>query len=300
MPSLVSMPTAGIPALGQIVAAGWVVVATDYSFAEKGGPHPYMIGVGEARAALDSVRAARKLPGLTLDTRTVVWGHSQGGHAALWTGIIGPSYAPELEILGVVAIAPTADLKSILAMNPAVDKWIGPYLARSYSRFYSDIAFESALRPEAVEAAREAVNLCAFIPASDPKRLDVLAQSFAGPALATATNRALATRLEQNAATGAIKAPLVIVQGLADSVVLPRASASYVEARCNTPGSNTAPPTAQAPKAIGKSIEYWTFPNADHLAIVLLGTPLDAPLAEWTRARFAGDPPPHRCIRKSL
>jgi hypothetical protein len=58
MPSLVSAPTLGIPALERIAAAGWVIVATDYSFTEKNGPHPYLIGEGEARAALDSVRAA--------------------------------------------------------------------------------------------------------------------------------------------------------------------------------------------------------------------------------------------------
>src|SRR5438132_1282053 len=61
MPSLMSAPTASIPGRDRIVMAGWVVVATDYSFAEKGGPHPYLIGEGEARAALDSVRAARRL-----------------------------------------------------------------------------------------------------------------------------------------------------------------------------------------------------------------------------------------------
>ena len=66
--------------------AGWVVIATDYSFAEKGGPHPYLIGEGEARAALDAVRAARQMSELTLDNHMVVWGYSQGGHAALWTG----------------------------------------------------------------------------------------------------------------------------------------------------------------------------------------------------------------------
>jgi hypothetical protein len=60
MPSLVSAPTAGIPAFNRIVRAGWVIVATNYSFAEKGGPHPYLIGEGEARAALDSVPPARR------------------------------------------------------------------------------------------------------------------------------------------------------------------------------------------------------------------------------------------------
>src|SRR2546429_9159274 len=104
MPSLFSAPSAGIPGRGRIVMAGWVVVETDYSFAEKGGPHPYLIGEGEARATLDSVRAARQLSELTLDQRMVVWGYSQGGHAALWTGIVGPRYAPDLEILGVAAI----------------------------------------------------------------------------------------------------------------------------------------------------------------------------------------------------
>src|SRR5438094_8661856 len=136
MPSLLSTPTNGIPERDRIVMAGWVVVATDYSFAEKGGPHPYLIGEGEARAALDSVRAARQMSELTLDKRMVVWGYSQGGHAALWTGIVGPRYAPDLELLGVAAIAPAANIKNILAMNVAVDKRFGPYLALSYSRFY--------------------------------------------------------------------------------------------------------------------------------------------------------------------
>src|SRR5262249_55854758 len=97
MPSLLSAASKGIPERTRIVKAGSGAGATDYSFAEKGGPPPYRSGEGEARAALDSVRAARQIPELTLDHRMVVWGYSQGGHAALWTGIIGPRYAPALE-----------------------------------------------------------------------------------------------------------------------------------------------------------------------------------------------------------
>src|SRR5256886_7875563 len=131
MPSLLSTPTKGIPERDRIVMAGSVVIAPDYSFAEKGGPNPYLIGEGEARATLDSVRAAQQMSELTLDKRMVVWGYSQGGHAALWTGIVGPRYAPDLEILGVVAIAPAANIKNILGMNVAMDKLLGPYLALS-------------------------------------------------------------------------------------------------------------------------------------------------------------------------
>src|SRR5258707_4660467 len=74
MPSLLSAPTKGVPERDRIVMAGWVVVATDYSFAEKGGPHPYLIGEGEARATLDSVRAAQQISELTLDKRMVILG----------------------------------------------------------------------------------------------------------------------------------------------------------------------------------------------------------------------------------
>jgi acetyl esterase/lipase len=162
MPSLLSAASKGIPERDRIVMAGWVVVATDYSFAEKDGPHPYLIGQGEARAALDSVRAARQMSELALDKRLVVWGHSQGGHAALWTGIVGPRYAPDLEVRGVAAIAPATDIKKILAMNVEVDKWFGPYLALSYSRFYPDITFEQAVRAEALDAARQIVNYVTF------------------------------------------------------------------------------------------------------------------------------------------
>ena len=41
---------------------------------------------------MDATRAARHIPELTLDNRTVVWGHSQGGRA-LETGILGPACA---------------------------------------------------------------------------------------------------------------------------------------------------------------------------------------------------------------
>ncbi len=232
MPSLLSAPAVGIPVLDRIVRAGWVIVATDYSFAEKGGPHPYLIGEGEARAALDSVRAARQMPELTLDPRTVVWGYSQGGHAALWTGIIGPRYAPEIEIAGVAAIAPGTNLLDIFAMNQGVDKRLGPYVALSYSRFYPDISFEQAVRPDALAAAREIAGLCGFLPEEEPVRAAALTATFEGPALATRSNPALAARLAQNGADHPIAAPVVIAQGAEDDVVPPAATAGYVEERC--------------------------------------------------------------------
>jgi pimeloyl-ACP methyl ester carboxylesterase len=284
MPSLLSTPTKGIPESDRIVMAGWVVVATDYSFAEKGGPHPYLIGEGEARATLDSVRAARQMSQLTLDKRIVVWGYSQGGHAALWTGIVGPRYAPNLEILGVAAIAPAANIENILAMNVEVDKRFGPYLALSYSRFYADITFERAIRPEALDAAHQIVNLCDSVPPEDSDRMEALAATFDGPALATSSNKALQARLEQNTPDGLIKAPVLIAQGLSDVVVPPAATDAYIEERCSA----------------DQRLEYWTFAGRDHFTIVLPGTPLEELLIKWTMARFANEPPASGCVHKSF
>ena len=282
MPSLLSAPSAGIPARDRIVKAGWVVVETDYSFAEKGGPHPYLIGEGEARAALDSVRAARQMSELTLDQRVVVWGYSQGGHAALWSGIVGPRYAPELEIVGVAAIAPAANIKNILEMSVAMDKRFGPYLALAYSRFYPDVIFEQAIRPEALAPARQMVNLCDFL--EDSERIESLTATFDGPALATSSNKALEARIDQNAANGLIKAPVVIAQGLSDNAVPAHATDAYVEERC----------------AAGQPLEYWTFAGRDHFTIVQPGTPFEELLISWTTARFAKEPQPSGCVHKSF
>jgi len=284
MPSLLSASTKGILERDRIVRAGWVVVATDYSFAEKGGPHPYLIGEGEARAALDSVRAARQMHELTLDKRMVVWGHSQGGHAALWTGIVGPRYAPDLEIVGVVAISPPTNIRNSLAMNVEVDKRFGPYLALSYSRFYPDITFEQALRPEALDAARQIVNLCNFLPPEDRERIEALAAKFDGPSLATSSNKALQARLEQNTPNGPIQAPVVIAQGLSDAVVPPSVTDAYVQERC----------------VAGQPVEYWTFAGRDHLTIIQPGTPLEELLIRWTTARFANEPKATNCVYKSF
>jgi pimeloyl-ACP methyl ester carboxylesterase len=284
MPSLTVAPALGIPALDRISAAKWVIVATDYSFAEKDGPHPFLIGEGEARAGLDSVRAARQMPELTLDRQTVVWGHSQGGHAALWTGIVGPRYAPDVPLAGVAAIAPAADIGHILALNPDVDKRLGPYLAYAYSRFYPDIRLETALRPQAAAAARQMALLCVLLPLKDAKQFAELGGTFEGRALAIDTSPALVARIVQNTPNHAIAAPVLIAQGLSDSTVPPAATDAYVAERC----------------AAGQRLEYWTFQRAGHVTIVEPGIRLDEPLVAWTAARFANEPQPGGCERRTF
>jgi pimeloyl-ACP methyl ester carboxylesterase len=55
---------------------------------------------------LDAARAARQLDGAGAGGRVVLAGHSEGGHAVLWAAELATSYAPELQVTGVAALAP--------------------------------------------------------------------------------------------------------------------------------------------------------------------------------------------------
>jgi pimeloyl-ACP methyl ester carboxylesterase len=91
--------------LNQWVNRGWAVVQTDYEGLGTPGRHPYLVGASEARGTVDIVVAARQLrPGI--GRRWAVMGHSQGGHAALFTASLAPAWDCGLDLIGAVAIAP--------------------------------------------------------------------------------------------------------------------------------------------------------------------------------------------------
>ncbi len=88
-----------------------VRVATDYiGLGPIGERHAYLSGPSEAHSVIDAVRAARTLPDAHASATWAAIGHSQGGHAALWTNELGASYAPELDFRGTVVVAPAAML----------------------------------------------------------------------------------------------------------------------------------------------------------------------------------------------
>ncbi|MGH3912918.1 MAG: lipase family protein [Pseudonocardiaceae bacterium] len=91
------------------LAAGYVVVASDYEGLATPGPHPYFNGEAVADDVVDIVRAARGLD-RRVGRRWLVGGFSQGGHAALFVGLMAARYAPELDFRGTVALAPLVHL----------------------------------------------------------------------------------------------------------------------------------------------------------------------------------------------
>ena len=131
--------------LPKLLAENWVFVGTDYIGLGTTGGHAFLVGDEGARAVFDAVRAAHRINEIDLDDRIVVWGYSQGGHAALWSGIRAQEYAPDLKVWGIAAVAPASDLRPFGAAAPSTTfgKLIMPIvwslIIRSYSASYPDV-----------------------------------------------------------------------------------------------------------------------------------------------------------------
>jgi uncharacterized membrane protein HdeD (DUF308 family)/fermentation-respiration switch protein FrsA (DUF1100 family) len=167
-PSLLADPTRVMEGLPQLVAAGYVVAATDHEGLGTSGRHPYLVGRVEAMNALDSVRAARLLPEADATNRFAVWGHSQGGHASLFTGQLAASYAPELELVGVAAGGPVPDLVELFKFNLATP--IGKILVSMALQAWADV-YHLDLSQVVTPSARDAVKGIAQICITDTRQI---------------------------------------------------------------------------------------------------------------------------------
>ncbi|WP_267902727.1 DUF308 domain-containing protein [Leifsonia sp. AG29] len=150
-PSLAGQPweSGALFLLPQIIGHGWALVATDYIGLGTPSPHPYLVGLPTAHASLDAVRAARQLTDAHLGQKTVVWGHSQGGGAALWTGAVADSYAPDVHLAGVAALAPASNLPALMRHLPDVTggSIFASYVIGGYASSYPDISVARYVRP---------------------------------------------------------------------------------------------------------------------------------------------------------
>ncbi|WP_415297595.1 lipase family protein [Cellulosimicrobium sp. SJTW-1] len=266
--------------LDDVLARGWALVATDYAGLGTAGPHPYLVGQGEARSVLDAVRAARALDDATLGEQTVVWGHSQGGHAALWTGAVAPAYAPDVPLAGVAALAPASDLTDMVSHleNVAGGSVFASYVVAAYDAAYPDADAIEAVRPGARLVVHEMASRCL----SEPGALVSVAEALSmdQPLWTTdPTDGALGERLAENVPTGAVEAPLLVAQGASDPLVLPSTQDAYVGERC----------------AAGQPVDYRTYEGRDHVGLVQADSPLAPDLVRWTEARLAGEPPTPTC-----
>ncbi|MBF6166501.1 alpha/beta fold hydrolase [Streptomyces gardneri] len=102
------------PQLSAYLAQGYAVTATDYIGLGAPGHYEYLAGRAAGHAVLDIVRAGRAHD-RGLSNSYVLAGHSIGGHSALLAARLSPIYAPELDLRGTVAYAPTSNYEDLIA-----------------------------------------------------------------------------------------------------------------------------------------------------------------------------------------
>lgn len=235
-PSLSGAPFHGIPGLAELLSQGFVVAATDYPGLGTPSHHPYLVARSAGHAVIDAARAARQIEDAAAGSHYVVWGYSQGGHAALSAGMFAKAYAPDMKLLGIAAVAPPTELGALLRadVETPVGKVLSTYALWSWSHIYN-VPLSTAVVDQMQMVAAHIAGRCVLASAS---QLDIAftemayeRQGFLKEDVTVAQPwRAL---VEGNSA-GPTQAgtPVFIAQGTRDEIVHPLVTSLYVNELC--------------------------------------------------------------------
>jgi acetyl esterase/lipase len=220
------------------------------------------------------------MPGSGGGKRFVVWGHSQGGQAALFTGIIAKTYAPELTLLGVAAAAPATDL--ITLMNDDIDSVGGKNITAmtlwSWHRVY-DVPIDRIIDPRAMPTVDHLARECIEGPFDllERQRTEKPLEQHFLMVEKPANVEPWHSLLEKNT-PGALppEIPVFLAQGTIDKIIRPEVTRDYMSKLC---------------KAGGK-VKLMMLPDIGHGRAAQAST---MAAVNWMTARFGGETPPSDC-----
>ncbi len=275
-PSLGVAPFSGIEGMDDLLLAGFAIAATDYPGMGVEGPSSYLLGVSESNAVLDAARAARNLEGTDAGDRLLLWGHSQGGHAALFAAQRASEYAPELTLEGVAVAAPAANLNALMT-DDIIDSsgvTIASYAIPAFTAAYADQYSKESMGAILTSAGAGAVNrIASYCLLTEHPQIAKIADPLVGGFVTSdpATTEPWATMLRENSAGGApIGVPIFVGQGLADKLVVPSATEGYVAGLC----------------AAGETVQFEKFNGITHALAALASLPS---LLGWFEGVLRGD-----------
>lgn len=268
-------PPGAIGFLEPFVQKGWIVVATDYEGLGTEGRHPYINGTSEGRGVLDAVRAMTQLPDAPEPGPVLVWGHSQGGHAALFAGQLARDWTPELDVVGVVAGAPATELPLIAKalQNGPFQGYLALGAAGLNAAEPERADLSVVMTPEAIalldvvdegcaDAVHEVYNALPYerFAVADPGEVEPWASIL----------------LENDPGHVATDIPILVYHGEADEQIPVVASQLLHDRLCG----------------LGQVVERRTYPGEDHSGAIAAAWD---DITEWMDARVAGAPAPASC-----
>jgi hypothetical protein len=136
------------PAINDSISSGYAVAVTDYEGYSPTTVPTYITGQSMGPAVIDSVRAAQNFSQtkLSKSAKVIFQGYSEGGGGAMWAGEKQPAYAPELNLVGVVAGGVPADLSEVAK---GLDGYVGfgflAFAALGLDAAYPDLKLDSYL-----------------------------------------------------------------------------------------------------------------------------------------------------------
>jgi pimeloyl-ACP methyl ester carboxylesterase len=148
------------PQISSALSRGWVVSLPDY----EGLDSLWGAAVNSGQGVLDAVRAAQRFEPLGLDgvnTKVGLLGYSGGALASTWAAELHPTYAPELNIVGVAAGGVPVDIGNV-ARKVDGGMFSGLYLTMvmSLSKAYPEINPEALVNNKGRELMKRAPSAC--------------------------------------------------------------------------------------------------------------------------------------------
>ena len=259
------------------VAKGFAVVATDYEGVGEAGTHAYLDDQAAGANVVDSVRALRALQPRAVSDRWLAIGGSQGGGAVWGANEAAATRAPELHLLGVVALVPAADMTAYVDLASAGK--LGPDQTAAYvwmlmaqGRGRPAFALDLYRHGSAARNWR-ALSYCYGPHAQE--RVDALKQivpdDLKPSSAAAAKLKALFADMGLPKRRGA--APMLVIYAGRDSFIDPAWTKGAIARSC----------------AMGTSIQAIFQPDKGHGDVDI------APALEWMGHRLAGDPVTGAC-----
>lgn len=264
-------------ALTPLMQKGAAVVVPDY----EGPDSQWVAGIQSGHAVLDAVRASQRFApaGLGAKTKVGIWGYSGGGLATSWAAELQPSYAPELNVVGIATGGGAGDLRATIAKldgSPYASLLLAA--AVGISRAYPEMGFDGLLN-DAGKAMKARIGdqcLNQFASEYPFARLDDFTKVRNAIAVPSVDAVITANDLGQHTPT----APHYVYHSATDELEPIAGMDKLVATYC----------------AHGVRVQYNRAPAGEHIAFSIANT--DA-AAGYLEDRFDGKPAPDTCPKRA-
>jgi pimeloyl-ACP methyl ester carboxylesterase len=283
-PSLDPAGTQNLALANLLLDRGWEFTASDYEGEGTPGLMPYIAGVSAARNTIDIVRAARELPAAHASDRYVVWGHSEGGQTAMFALNIGPTYAKELKLQGVVAGAPPSQFKLLYTfLKTSPFRYYLLMAAGGLNAAYGDTAVPlgQVLTAKGISLLPALDKGCSGYVSDQLQNIDINTIVKADPFTVPAWQTVLKANDPEYIAAP-VPVPLLMIQGGSDEQIPVASTQILAKHLCD----------------IGQVLQRWIYPGQSHAGVIV---PSAKDMTHWIADRFANgsNPDPYKPVGQS-